>query len=91
MLVGVLISLLAGSGLALAGSATGCRINPDSDDDWPAWPPILTDQLGDLILPNQVQFSKNKYRSVPELRSSSIASFSGTFDLILLVNFEFIV
>ena len=66
MLVGVLISLLAGSGLALAGSglalagsATGCRINPDSDDDWPAWPPILTDQLGDLILPNQVHFSKN--------------------------------
>ena len=36
---------------------------------------------------------KNKYRSVQELHSSSIASFSGTFDLILFqaVNFEFIV
>ena len=37
--------------------------------------------------------SCNKYRSVQELRSSSIASFSGTFYLILFqaVNFEFIV
>ena len=36
---------------------------------------------------------ENKYRSVQELRRSSIASFSGTFDLSLFqaVNFEFIV
>ena len=35
----------------------------------------------------------NKYKSVQELRSSNLASFSGTFDLILFqaVNFEFIV
>merc|ERR1712142_428712 len=55
MLVSVSISLLAlAISPLLAGSfeedATKCKINPDSSD-WPEWPPIVTDEVGDLILP----------------------------------------
>ena len=28
-----------------------CIINPDSDGSWPQWPPIITDVVGDFILP----------------------------------------
>ena len=28
-----------------------CVIDPDSSGTWPRWPPILTDQAGDFILP----------------------------------------
>ena len=28
-----------------------CVIDPDSSATWPRWPPILTDQAGDFILP----------------------------------------
>jgi len=28
-----------------------CLINPDSEGSWPEWPPIITDFVGDFILP----------------------------------------
>merc|ERR1719228_940896 len=31
--------------------ASYCKINPDSADSFPEWPPILTNEVGDLILP----------------------------------------
>jgi len=32
-------------------SSEGCLINPDSREEWPGTPPILTSQAGDFILP----------------------------------------
>ena len=32
-------------------SGEGCVINPDDSSSWPTWPPILTNQVGDFILP----------------------------------------
>ena len=32
-----------------------CVINPDGTGSWPEWPPIITDSVGDLILPTGVE------------------------------------
>ena len=32
-----------------------CIINPDGAGNWPQWPPIITNQVGDLILPTGVE------------------------------------
>ena len=32
-----------------------CIINPDSAANWPQWPPIITNQVGDLIIPTGVE------------------------------------
>ena len=34
--------------------AGGCLLDPDSHQ-WPEWPPIMTDELGDFILPTGVE------------------------------------
>jgi len=43
--------LLAFATVVVPDSATKCKINPDNSDQWPQWPPILTNEVGDLILP----------------------------------------
>ena len=32
-----------------------CIINPDGAGNWPQWPPIITNQVGDLILPTGIE------------------------------------
>lgn len=43
--------------LFLVGSVIGdgCIINPDDSGSYPSWPPILTNQVGDFILPTGVE------------------------------------
>jgi len=33
-------------------STSGCTLNPDGNEhEWPEWPPLMTDELGDFVLP----------------------------------------
>ena len=34
-----------------ADRTSDCSLDPDSYTDWPEWPPIMTDQQGDFLLP----------------------------------------
>ena len=46
----LLVFLLSSSLLASPLQAQ-CVVDPDNEEHWPHWPPIVTDQEGDLILP----------------------------------------
>ena len=52
-----------------------CIINPDSGGSWPQWPPIITDAMGDLILPTGVENDRSIRLESDQVRSSELRSF----------------
>jgi len=66
--------------MLITGSVRGkdCHVNPDSNSQWPEWPPILTNQVGDLILPEGGD--NNRYLNIAKDQVVILSCPNGEFD-----------